>query len=124
MSQDIFELKMHGYCCSQIIMELGLRKLEKNNPDLISAMAGLCGGIWHGMNCGILSGAMCLMYLANPHETNQTHAHDLSVWFEDAFGSVNCDELLADNPLLNKVEKCPMMLEATFTKVCELLEWD
>jgi hypothetical protein len=54
MNQDIFELKLHGYCCSQIIMELGLRKMEKENSDLIAAMAGLCNGLWQGKTCGLL----------------------------------------------------------------------
>jgi hypothetical protein len=36
MNEDIFELKLHGYCCSQIIMELGLRKLGKENSDLVA----------------------------------------------------------------------------------------
>jgi len=29
MNQDIMELKMRGCCCSQIIMELGLKNLER-----------------------------------------------------------------------------------------------
>jgi len=123
MNEDIFELKMRGYCCSQIIMELGLRKLEKENPDLIAAMAGLCNGMWQGRTCGILSAAICLLYLADPDGAAQSYAADLNEWFEDSFENTECDALLADDPLA-KVEKCPMMLEATFKKVCELLDWD
>lgn len=123
MKQDIFELKLQGYCCSQIIMEMGLRKLGKENPDLIAAMAGLCNGRWCGATCGILSAATCLLYLADPGKAGMTAVSDLNEWFEDAFGSLECDDLLEDNPA-NKIEKCPMMLDATFTKVTELLEWD
>lgn len=123
MNEDIFELKLKGYCCSQIIMELGLRKLEKENPDLIKAMAGLCNGLWQGKTCGILSAAICLLYLADPEEAERFNGSAFSDWFEDAFGSMECDLLMEGNPL-NRVEKCPAMLEASFMKVCDLLEWD
>lgn len=123
MNEDIFELRLRGYCCSQIIMELGLRKLEKENPDLIRSMAGLCDGMWHAKTCGILSAAICLLCLANLEESVQTQIDELYEWFEDAFGSAECDALLGGNPLI-KAEKCPMMLEATFNKVSDLLEWE
>lgn len=122
MNQDILELKLRGLCCSQIIMELGLRRLEKENPDLIVAMAALCNGFWQGEICGILSAGLCLLHLADP-EAAGNHGTVLQEWFEDSFGSRNCDALLENNPM-NKVEKCPMMLDATFLKICELLEWD
>lgn len=123
MNEDIFELRLKGYCCSQIIMALGLGKLEKENPDLIRTMAGLCNGMWHDKTCGILSAAICLLCLANSEESVQAQIDELYEWFEDAFGSVECAALLEGNPLL-KAEKCPMMLEATFNKVSDLLEWD
>lgn len=122
MNQDILELKLRGLCCSQIMMELGLRKLEKENPDLIAAMAALCNGLWQGKTCGILSAALCLLYVADP-EAAGDHGEVLREWFEDSFESQDCDALLENNPM-NKVEKCPMMLDATFLKVCELLDWE
>lgn len=123
MNEEILDLKLKGYCCSQMLMEMGLRRLEKENEDLIAAMAGLCDGMWSGRACGILSAAICLLYLADPKEASRGYVQELTNWFEDAFESVDCEALLDGNPL-NKVEKCPMMLEATFQKVEELLEWD
>ena len=123
MNEDLFELKLRGYCCSQIIMELGLRKLGKENPDLIKAMAGLCGGMRQGKTCGIVSAAICLLYLADSDEAAQDDAAGFWDWFEEAFGDTECDALLENNPL-NKTEKCPAMLEASFKKVCEILDWD
>jgi Putative redox-active protein (C_GCAxxG_C_C). len=123
MNEDIFELKLRGYCCSQIIMELGLRKLGKENPDLIKAMAGLCNGMWQEKTCGILSAAICLFYLTDPEQASQYNASAFTEWFEDAFGSTECEMLLEHNPL-NKAEKCPAMLDASFMKICELLDWD
>lgn len=123
MKQEIFELKLQGYCCSQILMELGLRKIGKENPDLITAMAGLCNGLWQGKVCGIYSAALCLLYLADPEEASRFNVGAFNDWFEDAFGSLECDVLMEDNPM-NKVEKCPAMLEASYLKICDLMEWD
>ena len=123
MNQEIMELKLKGYCCSQIIMSLGLEKMGKQNPDLIAAMRGLCNGVWQGSICGILSAGVCLFHLAAPDDAAFQYAAELSEWFEDAFGNTGCDGLLAGNPL-NKAEKCPMMIDATFTKISELMEWD
>lgn len=123
MKQEIFELKLQGYCCSQILMELGLRNLDKENPDLISAMAGLCNGLWQGKVCGILSAAICLLFLTDPDEAMRFNAAAFNEWFEDTFGNTECEELLEGNPM-NKVEKCPMMMEASYQKICELLDWD
>ena len=123
MNQEILDLKLKGYCCSQMIMEMGLRRLEKENEDLVAAMAGLCDGMWSGRVCGILSAGICLLYLADPKEASRNHVAELTDWFEDAFACTDCEELVEGNPL-NKVEKCPMMLEATFQKIEELLEWD
>lgn len=123
MNEEILDLKLKGYCCSQMLMEMGLRRLEKENEDLVAAMAGLCDGMWSGRACGILSAAICLLYLADPKEASQSLVQELTDWFEDAFEYVDCEDLIGGNPL-NKVEKCPMMLEATFQKVEELLEWD
>lgn len=123
MNEDIFELRLQGYCCSQIIMEMGLRKMEKENPDLIAAMAGLCNGLWQGKTCGIYSACLCLLYLADPKEADRFNVGAFSEWFEDSFGSTECAILLEDNPA-NKVEKCPYMIEASFLKVSELLDWD
>jgi hypothetical protein len=123
VNEDAFELRLRGLCCSQIIMELGLRKLNKENPDLIAAMAGLCNGFWVGKTCGIYSACLCLLFLADPAEADRFNAAAFSEWFEDAFGSTDCEALLEGSPA-NKIEKCPMMLEAAFLKVSELLEWD
>ena len=123
MNEEILDLKLKGYCCSQMIMEMGLRRLEKENEDLVAAMAGLCDGMWSGRTCGILSAAICLLYLADPKEASQSLVAEMTDWFEDAFGASDCQDLIGEDPL-GKVEKCPMMLEAAFQKIEELLEWD
>lgn len=123
MNQEIMELKLKGYCCSQILLELGLQHLGKESEELISAAAGLCDGVRMGKVCGILSAAVCLLYLADAEAAADGGVEELIEWFEDAFGETECEALIAGKPM-NKIEKCPMMLEATFQKVQEILEWD
>lgn len=123
MNEEIFDLKLKGYCCSQIIMEMGLRRLGKTNEDLIEAMAGLCDGTGSGKICGVLSAAICLLHLADSKKASMGASEDMTDWFEDAFGDTECSVLLEGNAL-NKVEKCPAMIDATFHELEDILEWD
>ena len=59
---DIFRLANQGYCCSQIVMQLGLDIQGKENPGLIRALSALCHGFPENRGvCGALSGAGCLL---------------------------------------------------------------
>lgn len=123
MQEKIFTLKMNGYCCSQIIMEIGLELMERENPELVEAMAGLCDGAKCGRICGVVSAANCLMYLADAKNAESEFIPEYLEWFEESFGGLDCNELLGDDPMA-KMEKCPMFVEGTLTKLCELLELD
>lgn len=123
MKERIFELKMNNYCCSQIVMAIGLEKLGIENAQLIEAMAGLCDGAKCGKMCGTASAAVCLMYLADAKTAQGGLAQEYLEWFEDSFGAMDCEELLSEGPMA-KLEKCPMMVEATMVKLEELLEWE
>ena len=124
ISERMFDLKMKGYCCSQIIMQMGLDHLGKENDDLIKAMAGLCDGMYRERTCGTLSAALCLLYLADPETASLSAVGDLTDWFLDAFGDTECAALLGDDPVGNRAAKCPMIVESTFQMVEELLDWD
>ena len=123
MKEEIFTLKMNGYCCSQIIMEIGLKKIGKENYELVEAAAGLCFGSKCGKLCGAVSAAICLMCLADPQAERKGLIQEYLDWFEEAFEVLDCEELLRDDPMA-KVEKCPMIVESTLVKLDELLEWD
>lgn len=123
MNEEIFMLKMNGYCCSQMVMKLGLDMMDMENEQLIDAMAGLCDGVKCGSICGVASAASCLMYLADAKEAEMGLVQEYMDWFEECFGSLQCSELVGDDPMA-KLEKCPMLVEATMTKLEELLEWD
>lgn len=123
MKEKIFTLRMNNYCCSQIVMEIGLEKLGIENPQLVSAMAGLCDGVKCGSICGTASAAVCLMYLADPKAAEQGLVQEYLDWFEESFGALDCHALLGADPMA-KLEKCPMLLENTMYKLEELLEWE
>lgn len=116
----IMEYKLQGYCCSQIIMKMGLDGLGKENDDLIAAMAGLCDGVHRGEICGTLSAAICLLYLIDK-DLAENNCDDLYDWFEDSFGSAVCEKILSGDPL-NKAVICGGIVENTYLKLVEILE--
>ena len=122
VNNEIMNLKLRGYCCSQIVMQIGLEKLGKDNDDLVAAMAGLCNGMETGKVCGCLSAGICLMFLADPEGTSRRGASEMTDWFAESFGETDCSKLL-EGKLSNKVELCPVLIENTLKKVEEILEW-
>lgn len=128
----MFQLAAQGFCCSQIILILGLDEQGKENPDLIKAMNGLCGGIGRsGKTCGALTGGACLIGLnagkGIPSEFGHTKINvminELLEWFEDAHGSIDCDGIL-DHSLDEGNEypvQCGNIVATTFNKVQEIL---
>ncbi|NLD19651.1 MAG: C_GCAxxG_C_C family protein [Clostridiales bacterium] len=123
MKEEVFMLKMKGYCCSQIIMEMGLGKLGKENHELVEAMAGLCDGVKCGKICGVFSAAICLLYLADGKEAEKGLIHEFTDWFEESFGALDCEDLIGQDTM-KKTQLCPMIVESSLVKLEELLEWD
>lgn len=119
MRDEILELKLKGYCCSQIILSAGLKRLDKENEDLITAARGLCGDLGSDKRCGILTASEMYLHLAGAVD----EIDDLEAWFEDMHGSKFCDGILQGNPM-NKMEKCPAMMENTLNYLADILEWD
>ena len=128
----MFQLATQGFCCSQIILILGLDDLGKENPDLIKAMHALCGGIGRsGKTCGALTGGVCLIGLnvgkGTPSELGHAKINlminDLMEWFEEVHGSLDCEGIL-DHSLDAGNEypvQCGNIVSATFSKVQEIL---
>jgi hypothetical protein len=123
LNEKIFDLKLKGYCCSQIIMALGLEYLEKENDDLIAAMGAFCVGMEEGKLCGTLAAAACLLFMADGRAAKNELRGELMDWFYDSFGGYDCDDVLRGSEM-NKIAICPGMIAGTYEKVCELLEWE
>jgi hypothetical protein len=123
-AREIQRLASQGLCCSQIMVQIGLDARQEENPELLNAVAGLCGGLYSGLCCGILTGAACLLSLFDKESAASTMIPKLVEWFRAAFsqsfGGINCEEILQNNPM-NRLERCPSMMEKTIEKCRELL---
>lgn len=130
----IFELSQQGFCCSQILLMMGLEARGEENPDLIRAMGGLCGGGgYSGKNCGAFTGGLCLLSMYVGRGTIEENEvmfgnrmiSQLVEWFETEIGSqyggVDCVQILEENPL-NKIDRCPDLIWRVYEQVRLILE--
>jgi C_GCAxxG_C_C family probable redox protein len=127
----MMELKSKGFYCSQIMMALALEAQEKENPDLIRAMAGLAFGVGIGEACGALTGGACILslYAGKGTAEDEEHGrlmsmlHELGEWFKETFteqyGGISCDAISEDGSLRN--ERCGAVVATTYQKVLEIL---
>ena len=123
IEKEIVRLSAEGYCCSQIMVKIGLDAKESDNPELLDAVAGLCGGLYSGLCCGILTGAACLLSLIDKNAArNMIPA--LVQWFrmtyEPSYKGISCSDILCNNPT-NRFERCPKIMAETAEKCRELL---
>lgn len=129
----MLELSSQGFFCAQILLILALESEEKEDPDLIRAMSGLNGGMgFTGHVCGALTGGCCMLgYFCGKGEAEEMEDPDaasmireLVEWFEgtvgEAYGGCDCENILEGNPM-NKMQRCPEIVEGVFTKCLELL---
>ncbi len=121
ITKRVNELLLQGHCCSQIIMKMGLDKMQKENEDLVIAMKGLSQGMYAGTVCGTLSAASCLLFLLSV-SMGQDMSTELTGWFEKEFGVIDCPELLGDDPVGASLSLCPEIIQRTFAEVLEVAE--
>ncbi|MDD2336908.1 MAG: C-GCAxxG-C-C family protein [Geobacteraceae bacterium] len=127
----MMELKSKGFYCSQIMLQLALEAQDKENPDLIRAMAGLAFGVGIGEVCGALTGGACILslYAGKGTDEDEEHfrlmsmLHELGDWFRETYGGqyggISCDAISEDGSLRN--ERCGAVVAATYQKVLEIL---
>lgn len=128
MENDILRLNQllqSGKCCAQALVTLGMELQGQKNPQMEAASAALCLGVRSGLTCGALTGAAMMMCLFDPAQAVSELIPELVEWFketyEDAYGGIDCDTILAGNPA-NKAFRCPALVENTYRKARELLE--
>ncbi|MDK2940671.1 MAG: hypothetical protein PWP56_184 [Acetobacterium sp.] len=133
---ELFKLAAEGYCCSQIMLKLALDIEEKNNPDLIRVMNGLCNGIGGNQKtCGVLTGGIGIIGLyagkGNAEEWTKdnfgTMVRAYMDWFEERFESTECLDLIGVYQFLDDNNqpypvKCGDTLSESFGKVVEILQ--
>jgi hypothetical protein len=120
----LYQLRQQGFCCTQIMIALGLEARGETNGQMVDTLAALCGGLHKGLLCGALSGAACLLYLFDKENATREMIPELVDWFEETYtpeyGGINCYDIVADD-IRKKSEICPQLIELTYLKAKEIL---
>ncbi len=107
MMLELLPWVRQGYCCSQLLIQLMLRAMDKDCPDVVRAAQGLCHGIGQSDGpCGLLTGGACALALAagkggdgeSPHPLLTPLLHDYAAWFETrtaSYGGSRCGQVAA-----------------------------
>jgi hypothetical protein len=127
----MLQLKMEGYCCTQIMLLMALETQGKTNADLVRAAGGLCFGAgMSGEICGALSGGACLISLFAGKGSGEEKAdlrlpsmmNELVWWFREGpgatYGGIRCDDILTRYP---DKSACGPIVAATYTRAMEIL---
>ena len=131
--ERMLELSREGFFCAQILLMLALESEGKENPDLVRAMSGLNGGIGNtGDVCGALTGGACVLsYFLGKGEADELEhpewkeiMEEYVGWFRQyaaEYGGISCKCILEGDER-NKIQRCPMVMQAVLEKCMELLE--
>ncbi len=124
----ILELSKQGLYCAQIMVQLALDAQGRENPELVQAMRGLCGGFaWSGGPCGVLIGGVSFLTMLGSELDEQGKIgligeyHD---WFRERtaqYGGENCDCIL-EGDRRNMFKTCPGLILDSYAKCVELLQ--
>ncbi|MGE4298484.1 MAG: DVU_1555 family C-GCAxxG-C-C protein [Desulfovibrionaceae bacterium] len=131
----MMQMAASGLCCSQIMIALALDAQDRDNPDLVRAMAGLCNGMGDCSEaCGALAGGSCVIALyaargaahETEHERYALMAAELADWFRDtvgkAYGGVRCCQILGNEDCGQPHrERCGGIVARTFGRCLEIL---
>ncbi len=134
-NQVVIELSQKGYCCSQIVVALALRRQNKTNWDLIRGMDGLKGGLGcSGEICGTLTGSVCLMGLyagrgpvdETPDVRLDIMVQELVIWFCEEignnYGGIKCQEIVQHRVERNVLARCQSIMLETYYQSAKILE--
>lgn len=138
MSDDsllsILPLAQKGYCCSQIILLLGLEAQGAEDPALIRAGSGLCYGIGGtGHTCGALTGAACLLGLhAGKGRDSEEEGERLPLmletlenWFSEhvagTYGGTACPDILGELSTRPDPDLCGRLVADTLDQCLSIL---
>ena len=123
----IMELSREGLYCSQIMVQLALDAEGRENPELIEAVRGLCGGFaWSGGPCGALSGGACLLSLLGRGldiSEREELVAEFHRWFAGRtaqFGGEDCNDITGGDRG-NMFSVCPGVIIDSYEKCVELL---
>ena len=131
---EMMRLSGAGYCCSQIMLLMGLSEMGRENPDLVRASSGLCHGLGDCSGpCGVFTGGLCLLALYAGKGLDQEEADErlpllfseLSDWFRETatgeFGGIACADILGGPCGKPDPARCGGLLARTHEQVRRIL---
>lgn len=128
--EKLFELSRQGFECSQILMLMALEIDGADNPDLIRAMSGLCGGMGRsGGACGVLTGGCCFLgYFTGkgiPDEMEHSRSREIVSsyvsWFSERFPSTECRGIIGGD-FSKTLSVCSPLISEAYVRLLELLD--
>lgn len=134
LMERIMEHAQSGYFCSQILMKLLLETVGEENPALVGAAGGLCGGVGFTSNtCGCLTAGACMIsYFTGKREPDGAdhplHREVLAEFVRrftdfltERYGGTECMCVLHGD-FSQRGKHCPQIMAFTYETVMELLE--
>ncbi len=123
--QRIAALQREGFSCSQIMVQMALDRQGSENPELVLAVKGLSCGMKVMANCGILTGAACVVPLFDQSNIGTTIFTEFLSWFEENYarkkGGIDCRDLL-NGDLANRPARCPNMVAQSWFALAGILD--
>lgn len=115
------------FCCSQTVLAIGMRRLGIDDPDLLRAMEGFCGGACDGA-CGALAGGAALMglYLGKGTEREprseaiRQYVKELTETFRAYWKGTTCESIVHGEAELRK-RICPNVIAGAVEMVWSIL---
>ncbi|MBI9112919.1 DVU_1555 family C-GCAxxG-C-C protein [Maridesulfovibrio ferrireducens] len=130
----ILQLNGSGYCCAQIITLLCLENLQRENPDLVRSMQGLCLGTGDcSGTCGILTGGICALALYGGKGLDNEEKDDrlplvienFREWFKSTsikqYGGISCGDIIGDECGAPKPDRCGKLLVDAYAQLIQIL---
>ncbi len=132
---DLLTYGSQGFNCSQILVLLGLRLQDRENPELVRAMDGLGNGLgFCGETCGALLGGCALIAMNAGKGASEERAHDrlpmmiaeLVDWFRTTAcagcSGIRCSDILDDASTGPDMQRCGQLVCGVYGKVLAILE--
>jgi hypothetical protein len=133
-SLRVMQLVGQGFCCSQILLILGLEAQGQQNPALVRAANGLCKGFGSRDEvCGALSGGACLLALyagkgapgEERHDRYELLLSSMVDWFRETvraqYGGITCDHIVGKGLPAPDPTRCGPLVVQTFERAMALL---
>jgi hypothetical protein len=120
VARRVNQLGLSGRCCTQIMVQMALDETGAENAQMVDAVGALCLGLFAGRTCGALVGGLLAMALRSSAPVDGELGKQLVEWFDDEYGSLECDDLLKDDPMA-RFTTCPAIVSRTYEEATQLL---